>query len=115
MIGGPRLSSPPSYAIASRRITDPPFCLVEAMGRVVRLVRLVLFDPLLPLQADTTEGLTMATATKTKAALKAKTLMANLTVNDLKRSTTFFEGLGFAVDEQWEDEGKVLGVMLGAG
>ena len=57
----------------------------------------------------------MATATKTKAALKAKTLMANLTVNDLKRSTAFFEGLGFAVDEQWEDEGKVLGVMLRAG
>jgi predicted lactoylglutathione lyase len=57
----------------------------------------------------------MATATKTKAALKAKTLMANLTVNDLQRSMRFFEGLGFAVDEKWEDEGRVLGVMLRAG
>ena len=57
----------------------------------------------------------MATATKTKSALKAKTLMANLTVNDLQESIRFFEGLGFAVDEQWEDQGKVLGATLRAG
>jgi len=57
----------------------------------------------------------MATATKTKSALKAKTLMANLTVNDLQQSIRFFEGLGFVVDEQWEDQGKVLGATLRAG
>jgi predicted lactoylglutathione lyase len=57
----------------------------------------------------------MATATKTKSALKAKTVMANLTVNDVQQSIRFFEGLGFAVDEQWEDQGKVLGVTLRAG
>ena len=57
----------------------------------------------------------MATATKTKSALTAKTVMANLTVNDVQQSIRFFEGLGFAVDEQWEDQGKVLGVTLRAG
>ena len=57
----------------------------------------------------------MATATKPKTALKGKTVMANLTVNDLQESIGFFEGLGFGVDERWENEGKLLGVMLHAG
>jgi predicted lactoylglutathione lyase len=57
----------------------------------------------------------MATATKPKAALEAKTVMANLTVNDLQKSIRFFEGLGFVVDDRWEDAGKLLGVMLRAG
>jgi predicted lactoylglutathione lyase len=59
--------------------------------------------------------MTMSTATKTKTALEAKTLMANLTVNDLQQSMRFFEGLGFTVEERWENEGKLLGVMLRAG
>ena len=57
----------------------------------------------------------MTVAIKTKAALTAKTLMANLTVNDLPKSLTFFEGLGFGVEERWEDQGKLIGVMLRAG
>jgi len=57
----------------------------------------------------------MATATKTKTALEAKTVMANLTVDDLQQSIRFFEGLGFTVEEKWEEEGKLLGVMLRAG
>ena len=57
----------------------------------------------------------MSTATKTKTALEAKAVMANLTVNDLQQSIKFFEGLGFAVEDRWEDEGKLLGVMLSAG
>jgi len=57
----------------------------------------------------------MATATKSKAALKAKTIMPNLTVDDLPQSLKFFEGLGFAVDQRWEDKGKLVGVMLRAG
>jgi len=40
--------------------------------------------------------------------------MANLTVNDLQQSIRFFEGLGFVVDEQWEDQGTVLGATLRA-
>jgi predicted lactoylglutathione lyase len=59
--------------------------------------------------------MTMSTATNTKAALKAKTVMANLTVNALQTSLSFFEGLGFGIEEQWEDKGKLTGVMLRAG
>ena len=57
----------------------------------------------------------MTVATKTKAPLTAKTLMANLTVNDLSKSLTFFERLGFGVEERWEEQGKLTGVMLKAG
>jgi len=57
----------------------------------------------------------MTTATKTNGALKAKTVMANLTVNDLPKSLAFFEGLGFGIEEQWEDKGTLTGAMLRAG
>jgi uncharacterized glyoxalase superfamily protein PhnB len=56
----------------------------------------------------------MATTT-TAATLQAKTLSTGLTVNDLEQSIRFFEGLGFAVDERWEDQGKVTGVSMKAG
>ena len=55
----------------------------------------------------------MATATESR--LQAKTVSASLTVNDLQQSITFFEGLGFAVSDRWEDQGTLLGVMLQAG
>ena len=55
----------------------------------------------------------MATATESR--LQAKTISANLTVNDLQQSIKFFEGLGFAVEDRWEEQGKLLGVMLRAG
>jgi uncharacterized glyoxalase superfamily protein PhnB len=54
-------------------------------------------------------------STATESALKATTLSASLTVNDIQRSITFFEGLGFAVGERWEDNGVLMGVMLKAG
>ena len=54
-------------------------------------------------------------ATATEPDLQAKTISASLTVNDLQQSITFFEGLGFAVEDRWEDQGKLLGVMLRAG
>ena len=54
-------------------------------------------------------------ATTTETALQVKTLSPSFTVNDLRRSIRFFEGLGFLVDERWEDEGVLLGVMLRAG
>jgi catechol 2,3-dioxygenase-like lactoylglutathione lyase family enzyme len=55
----------------------------------------------------------MATTTETR--LQVKSLSAGLTVNDLQQSIRFFEGLGFAVDERWENEGVLLGVMMRAG
>ena len=48
-------------------------------------------------------------------ALQAKTLSSSFTVNDLQQSIGFFEGLGFGVEERWEEKGVLLGVMLRAG
>jgi uncharacterized glyoxalase superfamily protein PhnB len=47
--------------------------------------------------------------------LQAKTVTPSLTVNDLQGSIRFFEGLGFGVEERWEQDGVLLGVMLLAG
>ena len=55
----------------------------------------------------------MATALDTR--LQAKTISPTLTVNNLQQSITFFEGLGFGVEERWEEKGVLLGVMLRAG
>jgi uncharacterized glyoxalase superfamily protein PhnB len=55
----------------------------------------------------------MATTFDTR--LQAKTMSPTLTVNNLQESVTFFEGLGFGVEERWEEEGSLLGVMLRAG
>jgi uncharacterized glyoxalase superfamily protein PhnB len=54
-------------------------------------------------------------ATATESILQAKTISPSLTVNDLQQSIKFFEGLGFAVEDRWEEQGKLLGVMLRAG
>jgi uncharacterized glyoxalase superfamily protein PhnB len=54
-------------------------------------------------------------ATTTETPLQLKTLMPSLTVDDLRKSIAFFEGLGFAVDERWEDGGVLHGVSLRAG
>lgn len=53
--------------------------------------------------------------TSVQNALQAKTLVPSLTVDDLQRSVTFYEKLGFAVEERWEENGVLLGVMLQAG
>jgi predicted lactoylglutathione lyase len=55
----------------------------------------------------------MSTAIDT--ALQATTIMPNITVNDIQASVRFFEGLGFVVDERWEDNGALNGVTLRAG
>ena len=55
----------------------------------------------------------MATTTETR--LQATTISPGLTVNNLQESITFFEGLGFGVEERWEEKGVLLGVMLRAG
>jgi uncharacterized glyoxalase superfamily protein PhnB len=49
------------------------------------------------------------------AALQAKSIVPSLTVDDIQKSITFYEGLGFAVEERWEENGMLLGVMLRAG
>ncbi len=55
----------------------------------------------------------MATTFDTR--LQAKTISPALTVDDLQKSIRFFEALGFGIDERWEDNGVLMGVMLKAG
>lgn len=55
----------------------------------------------------------MATALET--ALQAKSISPGLTVDDLQKSIRFFEGLGFGVEERWEENGQLNGVLLRAG
>jgi len=47
--------------------------------------------------------------------LNGKSIMPSLTVDDLNKSTSFFTGLGFEVEDRWEHDGQLLGVMLKAG
>lgn len=54
-------------------------------------------------------------ATASVSTLQAKSIAPSLTVDDLQKSITFYEGLGFAVEERWEEHGVLLGVMLVAG
>jgi uncharacterized glyoxalase superfamily protein PhnB len=42
-------------------------------------------------------------------------IVPTLTVDDLQTSITFYEALGFAIEERWEDKGTLLGVMMRAG
>jgi uncharacterized glyoxalase superfamily protein PhnB len=51
----------------------------------------------------------------TQEALQISTIIPSLTVDDLKKSITFYEALGFAVADRWEDSGTLLGVMMRAG
>lgn len=51
----------------------------------------------------------------TREALQIEAIGANLTVEDLQKSIAFYEALGFVVNERWEEDGKLLGVMLRAG
>jgi uncharacterized glyoxalase superfamily protein PhnB len=51
----------------------------------------------------------------TQEALQISTIVPTLTVDDLQKSVTFYEALGFIVDERWEDKGMLLGVMMRAG
>lgn len=54
----------------------------------------------------------MPTTTK----LQAKGIVPSVTANDMKKSVRFYtEGLGFAIHEEWKEEGVLKGVMLEAG
>jgi len=41
--------------------------------------------------------------------------MPSLTVNDLAASEKFFSALGFEIEDRWEDNGKLMGLMLKGG
>jgi uncharacterized glyoxalase superfamily protein PhnB len=51
----------------------------------------------------------------TQEVLQIGTIVPSLTVDDLQKSVNFYEALGFVVDERWEEDGTLLGVMMRAG
>jgi uncharacterized glyoxalase superfamily protein PhnB len=51
----------------------------------------------------------------TQEALQLSAIVPNFTVDDLQKSIAFYQALGFTIDERWEDNGALLGVMLRAG
>ena len=53
--------------------------------------------------------------TTTQEAVQISAIVPTLTVDDLQKSITFYEALGFAIDERWEEKGTLFGVMLRAG
>ena len=57
----------------------------------------------------------MASTSTHHSTLNATGVMPNLTVNKLQESRNFFTGLGFDIDEKWEDKGVLTGAMLKAG
>jgi uncharacterized glyoxalase superfamily protein PhnB len=61
---------------------------------------------------DDTKGVLMAT---TQEAVQIGAIVPTLTVDDLQKSISFYEALGFVIDERWEEKGTLLGVMLRAG
>ncbi len=52
---------------------------------------------------------------QSKTTLQGKSMMASLTVDDLQRSQDFFAALGFEVEDRWEQEGVLMGLMIKAG
>ena len=53
---------------------------------------------------------------KQPESLRLSDIAPGFTVNDLQQSIAFYvDALGFSVDEKWETEGVVQGVMLRAG
>lgn len=51
----------------------------------------------------------------TQEAVQISAIVPTLTVDDLQKSIAFYEALGFAIDERWEEKGTLFGVMLRAG
>ena len=51
----------------------------------------------------------------TQESVQISAIVPTLTVDDLQKSIAFYEALGFAIEERWEDKGTLLGVMLRAG
>ena len=54
-------------------------------------------------------------ATTTQDAVQISAIVPSLTVDDLQKSIKFYEAFGFAVADQWQEKGTLLGVMMRAG
>lgn len=52
---------------------------------------------------------------ETNPTFRGTSVMPSLTVNNLQETQKLFEALGFEVEERWEKDGELLGLMLKAG
>jgi uncharacterized glyoxalase superfamily protein PhnB len=52
---------------------------------------------------------------QTQQKLQGTSVMPSLTVDDIQKSLNFFSALGFEIEDRWEDNGVLTGVMLKAG
>lgn len=69
-----------------------------------------------PLQGGHRDRHHLETGRRQPETFRARSITSSLTVNDLERSIRFYtEGLGFIIDERWEDNGWLLGVTLNEG
>ena len=53
--------------------------------------------------------------TQIQQKLQGTSVMPSLTVDDIQKSLNFFSALGFEIEDRWEDNGVLTGVMLKAG
>jgi uncharacterized glyoxalase superfamily protein PhnB len=51
----------------------------------------------------------------TESAVRITGIVPTLTVDDLQKSIAFYEAVGFAIEDRWEDHGTLIGVMMRAG
>ncbi|MCC7126710.1 MAG: VOC family protein [Acidobacteria bacterium] len=54
-------------------------------------------------------------ATTDNSLSQLSSLVPSFTVDDLQASLRFYEALGFIVEERWEENGTLLGVMMRSG
>ena len=54
-------------------------------------------------------------ASTIETALQVTEITPSITADDVQQSIKFYEGLGFGIEERWEENGALVGVMLIAG
>ena len=70
----------------------------------------------MPTEADPQAGARAHVKRQEPASLRLRSVTPSYTVSDLNRSLAWYrDGLGFLVSDRWEEDGRLLGVMLKAG
>ncbi len=54
-------------------------------------------------------GLFIMPSSRKDPLVQSRAIVPTLTVDDLQKSISFYEALGFAIDERWEEQGTLRG------
>src|SRR5215510_7806061 len=92
-------------------LPDPSRSTCNTSGASWSIVRSRLQVFSLGKQCETKEAIVATT----QEVVQISAIVPTLTVDDLQKSIAFYDALGFAIDERWEEKGTLLGVMLRAG